>query len=248
MTSKSEKKIRITPEQYLDVINDVKNATSMQTLLDSAIAITGINMITYHHIVGPGTYDHKTMEYHVCHNFPQELETHLNSREFTQNNPSITVTFASTAPIWLSDMLNHELIKGHPIEPLFKQLLKASTDGIFYALYGPEERKGYVFVSFAKPKDQFDPIFEWQMGAMLQMLHLRYCVMLRELQKKVKLTKRETEVLKLIALGKTNPEIGIILNISKNTVGTYIKGIFLKLETSDRVTTSMRARALNLLD
>ena len=71
--------------------------------------------------------------------------------------------------------------------------------------------------------------------------------MLIELQKKVVLTKRESEVLGLIALGKTNPEIGIILDISKNTVASYLKRIFLKLETSDRVTAVLRARALNLL-
>ena len=82
---------------------------------------------------------------------------------------------------------------------------------------------------------------------MLQMLHVRYCLMLIELQKKVVLTKRESEVLGLIALGKTNPEIGIILDISKNTVASYLKRIFLKLETSDRITAVLRARALNLL-
>ena len=121
-----------------------------------------------------------------------------------------------------------------------------TTDGLIVALFGPSGRKGYAFISFKKPKSHFNPVFEWQIHAMLQMLHVRYCLMLIELQKKVVLTKRESEVLGLIALGKTNPEIGIILDISKNTVASYLKRIFLKLETSDRVTAVLRARALNL--
>ena len=82
---------------------------------------------------------------------------------------------------------------------------------------------------------------------MLQMLHVRYCLILNELQNKVSLTNRETEVLELLVLGKTNPEIGIILDISKNTVASYIKGIFLKLQTNERVTAALRAQALNLI-
>ena len=82
---------------------------------------------------------------------------------------------------------------------------------------------------------------------MLQMLHVRYCLILKDLQDTVRLTKRETDVLELVVLGKTNPEIGIILNISKNTVASYVKDIFLKLQTSDRVTAALRARALNLV-
>jgi len=70
--------------------------------------------------------------------------------------------------------------------------------------------------------------------------------MLEKLQKQVRLTNRETEVLELITFGKTNPEIGIILNISSNTVSGYVKQIFLKLGTSDRVTTALRARSLSL--
>ena len=82
---------------------------------------------------------------------------------------------------------------------------------------------------------------------MLQMLHVRYCLILKDLQDTVRLTKREIDVLELVVLGKTNPEIGIILNISKNTVASYVKGIFLKLQTSDRVTAALRAQALNLV-
>lgn len=48
------------------------------------------------------------------------------------------------------------------------------------------------------------------------------------------LTKRELEVLKSIALGLSNKEIGEKLNISERTVKNHISNIFKKIEVADR--------------
>ena len=44
-----------------------------------------------------------------------------------------------------------------------------------------------------------------------------------------KLTKREKEIIKLFAAGKTQKEISEIMNISLNTVNTHRKNIFKKI-------------------
>ncbi|ADQ45028.1 transcriptional regulator, LuxR family [Caldicellulosiruptor kronotskyensis 2002] len=49
------------------------------------------------------------------------------------------------------------------------------------------------------------------------------------------LTKREKEIIKLIAKGYSNKEISSFLNISEGTVKTYIKIIMLKLNARSRV-------------
>ena len=48
------------------------------------------------------------------------------------------------------------------------------------------------------------------------------------------LTKREIDVLKMIASGAFNKEIAITLNISERTVKNHISNIFKKIEVSDR--------------
>lgn len=48
------------------------------------------------------------------------------------------------------------------------------------------------------------------------------------------LTEREAEVLCWVALGKTNPEIGNILDISEFTVKNHMQRIFKKMEVSNR--------------
>ncbi len=48
------------------------------------------------------------------------------------------------------------------------------------------------------------------------------------------LTERELEVLRWVTLGKTNPEIGTILNLSEFTVKNHLKRIFKKLDVINR--------------
>ena len=48
------------------------------------------------------------------------------------------------------------------------------------------------------------------------------------------LTKREIDVLKMIASGAFNKEIALTLNISERTVKNHIFNIFKKIEVSDR--------------
>ena len=49
------------------------------------------------------------------------------------------------------------------------------------------------------------------------------------------LTGREKEVLRWLALGKTNREIGIILGASPRTVQSHLRHIYLKLGVTGRV-------------
>lgn len=51
----------------------------------------------------------------------------------------------------------------------------------------------------------------------------------------IELTPRETEVLRLVAAGKTNQEIGLELAISDKTVEKHLEGVFGKLDVASRV-------------
>ena len=53
--------------------------------------------------------------------------------------------------------------------------------------------------------------------------------------REVKLTKRETDVLSLVALGLTNKEIAKNLGIGYETVKEHVQHLLQKLEVTDRV-------------
>lgn len=57
------------------------------------------------------------------------------------------------------------------------------------------------------------------------------------------LSDREAEILKWVALGKTNPEIGCILDISAFTVKNHMQRVFKKLDVSNRAQAVGKFRA-----
>ena len=61
------------------------------------------------------------------------------------------------------------------------------------------------------------------------------------------LTEREREVLRLIAAGRSNPEIATELVIAVTTVKTHVKNIYGKLNVDNRFQAAARAQELNLL-
>lgn len=65
-----------------------------------------------------------------------------------------------------------------------------------------------------------------------------------ELWQRCGLTRREAEVLRWLTIGKTNPEIGTILGISRLTVKTHVAHIFAKLDVETRTAASLRAMEL----
>lgn len=61
------------------------------------------------------------------------------------------------------------------------------------------------------------------------------------------LTKRELEVLKMIASGAFNKEIALTLNISERTVKNHVSNIFKKIEVSDRTQAAVFAIKNNII-
>jgi len=62
------------------------------------------------------------------------------------------------------------------------------------------------------------------------------------------LTDREVEVLRCMAIGRTNREIADELFISERTVKTHIGHVFTKLEVRDRVAAVLRAYEAGLVE
>lgn len=64
---------------------------------------------------------------------------------------------------------------------------------------------------------------------------------------KIKLTKRETEVLSLVAQGHTSQEVADLLFLSARTVSYHLAQVYAKLEVSNRVQAFRAATRLGLI-
>ena len=64
----------------------------------------------------------------------------------------------------------------------------------------------------------------------------------------LELTRRECEILDLLASGQSNKELARTLGISPNTVKTHLASLFAKLSVDRRVKAIEKARFLALID
>jgi DNA-binding CsgD family transcriptional regulator len=62
------------------------------------------------------------------------------------------------------------------------------------------------------------------------------------------LTRRECEVLDLLASGRTNEELARTLGVSPNTIKTHLASLFAKLEVDRRIKVIEKARFLSLIE
>ena len=84
--------------------------------------------------------------------------------------------------------------------------------------------------------------------AACQAAHLRYCRIVRtQMQSLPVLSTRERELLGWVARGKSNSVIAEIMNISPHTVDAYLRRVFYKLGTTDRISAVVKALGSGLI-
>lgn len=102
-------------------------------------------------------------------------------------------------------------------------------------LFGPDNRNTYAAFDFGRPIEEVDDNILIKARAMIQLAHQRMAVLSRDACHKPKLSNREFEVLELIARGKSVRAIAISLNVSQDSIKTYVKRLYEKLKVGDRV-------------
>jgi len=240
-------KVSISHDRMLNMALGIQSVSSIDALFTILGDELKVSAASYHHILDIGTSDHRDRKRYYAYNIPSPLLDYFDKKHRLQKDPGVQYVFSKGHFGWLSDMMKHKAVIEKGDDKGIKTLIAAFGDFLLIPLYGPQNRRGYGTFNFGKQKIQFSPIFPWQIQSIFQIAHVKYCLLLSGLQSQVKLTNRESEVLELMTYGKTNPEIGVILNISANTVSSYVKQIYLKLGTTDRVTTALKARTLSLI-
>lgn len=125
------------------------------------------------------------------------------------------------------------------------------VDGVACPLFGPLGRNSFFSVNFGRELTLADEAIVRPMVDRAQSCHRRICVMVRRREEeKLKLSRRESEIIYWIARGKTNYEMSVILGISESSVVTYVRRMFQKLGATDRVTAVLNGleRSLVKLD
>ena len=90
---------------------------------------------------------------------------------------------------------------------------------------------GYLFKSVVED-ELIDAIREINAGR--RYLPKGVAARLNENESRMRLTRREDEILDLLGKGLSNRELGQVLGVSEDTIKTHLKSLFRKLDVSDR--------------
>jgi len=235
-------KPHIEHQDFLDILNAIALSDSVKELVEGCQGRVSYKYGMYHHIPTLGTRDFANLNRFWSIGVSDEVLQYLENKK-TQTDPVMKYVFSKGRPFWMSGLLEQQDFTSEREHYRIKLALSNVGDGLVIPVFGPFHKQGYIVVGFENAREFYSEVFPWQIQAILQAVHTRYCNVVESFRTGVQLTKRESEVLELITFGKTNPEIGMILGISPNTVSGYVKRIFLKFDVTDRVTVALRARA-----
>ena len=120
--------------------------------------------------------------------------------------------------------------------------------GLAVVCFGPFARCGFVGIDCADFKESIDPERRLKAETCARVAFRRYVRLVQPFEEQVPaLSGRETEVLHLLAEGRSNKTIAQKLEISPSSVDVYVQRLFSKLGVSDRTTASVRALSLGLI-
>ncbi|MBH5321605.1 helix-turn-helix transcriptional regulator [Aurantiacibacter sediminis] len=181
--------------------------------------------------------------------FPEKWIAIYDDFSFRKNDP-IPETIMDRGKVTTWEQVREQLRLTNEDAREFFGALDASglLHGIGIPLYGPRGRNAYSSFGFAEALAPDSDGIVAALQTIAQAAHRRICMLLdADAMQDVRLSDQETNIMHWIAQGKSNTDIATILDISPNTVSTHTKRIFRKLDTSDRVTATVKSLKLGLI-
>lgn len=231
-------------DSLVDIINDYQCASDLGELLDLGkknVTAYGFSAMAYHQIPAIGNYSSTGLSRYYSYNLPEDLKRSYDSAYGKKLDPIIQYVMETGTPIWYSEALTLQAFKQGKYVEIINMIITTMGDSLAIPLFGPKLNLGYAFLTLGETHCVATDRRKWIAAATANVFHTRYCTLKNNMAKAISLTAREMEVLELIVMGKTNPDIATILGISKHTVNSYVKNLFMKFSTTDRVSTVVKA-------
>jgi len=227
-----------------------EKSTSLKELndvIETGLRQIGVKSFAYIHLLPRKKKDMNSGVVKMYFDIPPLLRDFYESYDFYSDEPDLADKPSKSRPFWSSAVKGQassycETLLGEKSEvPGFEKVL-------ILPIFGSQLRNGCFVLEFKDPKSHPTDLQISMLQWAFQLAHYHY-VDLYEMDtvSEGRLTQGELEVLKWVALGKSNSVIADILDVSIHRINSYIRKIFLKLNVDDRARAGVQGITLGLI-
>jgi LuxR family transcriptional regulator/LuxR family quorum-sensing system transcriptional regulator CciR len=233
-----------------ETVEKVENAETPEELKATAseyFLTHAATMVSYHHFPPVGAKDQGVIVFQ-SEGFPQaQIERYLEQKQYLID-PVPQYAQKTTKPFRWSRISQLTTLRPEQRALIASWARAGLGDGYAFQVFGPGGRNGVFGLGIGAGDRILSRAVIREIHWVCQAIHLKYCEMLENQAPEVAgLSNREREVLEWVARGKSNADIASIMGVSAHTVDAYLRRIFLKLGTSDRVTAAIRGVGTGLI-
>ena len=184
----------------------------------------------------------------VIQNYPEDWMKHYFEKGYDRVDPVITYCQNKMDTFTWAEIPERLKMTRMQVQCLNMGIEAGLYNGVCTPLWGPNQFAG-VGLASAEKLDSFDGNLD---------LITAYCnhfyIAFQRINRKknpaehnIYLTRREAEVLTWAAVGKTDSDIATILNLSEDTVDSYFRTAFRKLDSYNRIMAASKAISYGLI-
>ena len=257
MLTKAE---RIGENHYINDIQDysveaaaggIEDCIDENELWDKVFEFTklfGARNFTYYHLPPAGAYDFYKPHIAFRGSETQNLGQYEAALRERASNFIPTLRLLD-GPTFFAKFCNISEMDSSLTELVVAFHIGETTNGVIIPGHGPNGRCGAIVIGFADDNRRHRRKDIQHIRWACEAAHRAYCRLRLSNSRKMKpISKREKEVMRWVAAGKSNSVIADIIGISHHTVNGYLRSFYLKTDTSDRTTATLRCIGESLIE
>lgn len=224
-------------ETYYQFIDNVQSRDHLWLLMKDVFSQLGFPSFSYQFVPFLQSHNHRKAKLYSSSQAGWQKE--CNNKKLFLKSPIVQCVIDLGRPFYWSELGRHIQLSDSQREHLEERAKSGvSPHGLTIPVTNTCGNAGFIGIDLEASSDRITFSQLSQIYHISQISHAKYCSILNfEDTTRVTLSKRENSILQLIAFGRTNGEIAVLLGLSKHTIDSYLRRIFLKFGTNDRVST-----------
>ncbi len=238
--------MRSNIDAFIETTLRINDAIELKRYFEKFLGELDFDVVAYHVLV-EGFKSVPLSKGFRLSTFPEDYIRYYIDHKCFEYDPIMEEARKYGGPILLSDVANKPDLTDEQKALFVKARENNVATGAAFSIYGRPGEISYFCVCSTQQPVEFSRAQLLELQAICQQMHLRFSELTRVDSGGRKLSKRETEVLELIAQGKSNNVIGSMLGVSPNTVDTLVRRCFDKLGVTSRVEAALAGVAMGII-